>query len=61
VLWSGKVTAPYEAANKDTRMVQNMNQKLHEDPRVENLLFPIRDGLMIVRKKLVVNEMILIN
>jgi predicted O-methyltransferase YrrM len=51
VLWSGKVTTAYENADKDTRMVQDMNRKVHEDSRVENLLFPIRDGLMIVRKK----------
>jgi len=51
VLWSGKVTTPYELADKDTRLILDVNQKLHEDPRVENLLLPVRDGLTIVRKK----------
>jgi caffeoyl-CoA O-methyltransferase len=51
VLWSGKVTTPYEEADKDTRLILDFNQKVHTDPRVENLLLPIRDGMMIVRKK----------
>jgi len=51
VLWSGKVTNQYDAADKDTRLIQDLNRKIHEDPRVENLLLPIRDGLMIARKK----------
>lgn len=51
VLWSGKVTTPYERADKDTRLILDVNRKLHEDPRVENLLLPVRDGLMMVRKK----------
>lgn len=51
VLWSGKVI--HQAAgkiDKDTQAVLDFNRKVHEDPRVENILLPIRDGLLLVRK-----------
>lgn len=48
VLWSGKVLQ--EKADKDTRAIQQFNQKVHADRRVENFLLPLRDGLMIIRK-----------
>jgi predicted O-methyltransferase YrrM len=48
VLWSGKVV--YEPMDNDTRILHQFNQTLHHDHRVENLLLPIRDGLMILRK-----------
>lgn len=48
VLWSGKVVN--EPMDNDTRILHQFNQTLHHDPRVENLLLPIRDGLMILRK-----------
>lgn len=51
VLWSGKVLDPSEIANdKDTGAIVTYNKSIQEDPRVENVLFPIRDGLMIARK-----------
>jgi predicted O-methyltransferase YrrM len=49
VLWSGKVVQ--EKTDKDTRAIQLFNQKVHNDSRVENILFPLRDGLMVVRKR----------
>lgn len=48
VLWSGKVTKP--KPNKDTRALLEFNQKVMIDPRVENLLLPLRDGIMMIRK-----------
>lgn len=48
VLWGGKVTDGSE--DKRTRSINEFNQKMHHDERVENLLLPVRDGLMIVRK-----------
>lgn len=51
VLWSGKVLLPDEKRDKDTRAILGFNTKVHEDPRVEHVLFPLRDGLMIARKK----------
>ena len=49
VLWSGKVVEP--KPDKDTRALMDFNQKIHEDTRVENVLLPVRDGLMVMRKK----------
>ncbi|MBC7923642.1 MAG: O-methyltransferase [Ferruginibacter sp.] len=51
VLWSGKATVSYGEADKDTRLILDFNRKLHQDARVENVLLPIRDGLMVARKK----------
>jgi predicted O-methyltransferase YrrM len=48
VLWSGKVLD--EKKNKDTEEIHLFNQKIQNDTRVENLLLPIRDGLMVMRK-----------
>jgi len=51
VLWSGKVldNAAIEK-NRDTKILHELNIKITEDNRVENILLPIRDGLMLVRK-----------
>ncbi len=48
VLWSGKVLA--EKADKDTENIKLFNQKIQQDERVFNTLFPIRDGLMVAEK-----------
>lgn len=50
VLWSGKVTGDYDKLDKDTRLLMDFNRLLQDDPRVENVLLPIRDGIMIARK-----------
>jgi predicted O-methyltransferase YrrM len=50
VLWSGKVFDPSKK-DKDTVSIRAFNKKLHEDPRTENILLPIRDGLIVVRKR----------
>jgi caffeoyl-CoA O-methyltransferase len=50
VLWSGKVTEPEHKADVDTRAIMAYNDMIMRDPRVENVLVPIRDGLMIARK-----------
>lgn len=49
VLWSGKVLA--EVKDEDTHALHEFNQKVIADDRVESVLFPIRDGLMAIRKK----------
>lgn len=51
VLWSGKVTEPLEEGDKDTQVLLELNQLIHNDNRVQEVLLPIRDGLMIARKK----------
>jgi caffeoyl-CoA O-methyltransferase len=51
VLWSGKVLVEEgEKIDKDTKIILDYNRMVHEDPRVENVLLPIRDGLMLARK-----------
>ncbi|MBC8153925.1 MAG: O-methyltransferase, partial [Bacteroidetes bacterium] len=50
VLWSGKVVQPVKSSDKDTLAVMAFNQKIQDDPRVENILLPIRDGILVVRK-----------
>jgi caffeoyl-CoA O-methyltransferase len=50
VLWSGKVVQPVAPNDHDTRAVLAFNKKIQDDPRVENVLLPIRDGLLLVRK-----------
>lgn len=50
VLWSGKVSNP-AAKDKDTLNIRSFNKKIQDDTRVENILLPIRDGLMVLRKK----------
>jgi caffeoyl-CoA O-methyltransferase len=51
VLWSGKVVDPQNyKTDKDLHALVEFNAMVHADSRVENVLFPIRDGLMVVRK-----------
>jgi caffeoyl-CoA O-methyltransferase len=48
VLWSGKVL--HKEMDKDTEAIHEFNKKTSGDSRVEPLLLPVRDGLMILRK-----------
>lgn len=48
VLWSGKVLQ--DKPDKDTRAIHQFNQKVAGDGRVEQVLVPVRDGLMVMRK-----------
>jgi caffeoyl-CoA O-methyltransferase len=48
VLWSGKVLDP--APDKDAAAIQAFNRKVMGDARVENVLLPLRDGIMVMRK-----------
>ncbi len=47
-LWNGKVVM--QEHDTDTSIIHAFNQKVQNDSRVENILLPIRDGLMIARK-----------
>ena len=49
VLWEGKVLNA-NTKERDTQAIITFNDKVQNDPRVENVLLPIRDGLMMVRK-----------
>ena len=50
VLWSGKVVEEVDTKDIETQGLIAFNKKMHESKRVENLLLPIRDGLMVCRK-----------
>lgn len=49
VLWSGKVIEPLDPKDTDTKVLLEYNTLLHEDPRLETVLLPIRDGLTLSR------------
>lgn len=49
VLWSGKVIEPLEEKDAATRILLDYNKKLKEDPRVETVILPIRDGITMSR------------
>ena len=49
VLWSGKVLEKAKTNDIETKEIQKLNQKIEEDDRVENLLLPLRDGVMICK------------
>lgn len=50
VLWSGKVTQEILPNDNETSGIVEFNKKVNEDSRVENVLVPVRDGLMVLRK-----------
>lgn len=52
MLWYGRVTAEAETqlrCDRATRTIQQLNRYITADHRVDNILLPIRDGLMICR------------
>lgn len=48
VLWSGKVLAPKEKTDK---AIVAFNERVRADARVEKLMLPVRDGMLLVRKQ----------
>lgn len=51
VLWSGKVIEDIKEDDESTKALVNYNRRLAEDPRLETILLPIRDGLSVTRVK----------
>jgi len=49
VLWSGKVLEPLDPKDISTKILLEYNLLLKNDPRVETVLLPIRDGLTVSR------------
>ncbi|MFN5734521.1 MAG: hypothetical protein ACK444_00600 [Flavobacteriales bacterium] len=49
-MWSGKVLDE-NTTDRETQTMREYNELIHRDDRVDNLLLPIRDGIMIARKK----------
>ncbi|MFR9524231.1 MAG: O-methyltransferase [Rikenellaceae bacterium] len=51
ILWSGKVVEPLHHNDKHTKALLEFNKMVQEDPRVENVIVPIRDGLTLIYVK----------
>ena len=49
VLWSGKVVEALDPKDLDTKVLLAYNKLMNEDPRIETVLLPIRDGLTLSR------------
>lgn len=49
-LWYGKVLEPDASSDRETAGIMAFNDYVQNDPRVENILLPLRDGLMMMRK-----------
>jgi caffeoyl-CoA O-methyltransferase len=49
VLWWGKVLEGSNSSDPDARLLHGLNEKLAKDPRVENLILPLRDGIHVLR------------
>ena len=50
VLYEGEVILPIEEQSKNARAMHAFNEKVLNDHRVEQVLLPVRDGIMIMRK-----------
>lgn len=50
-LWSGKVLDTPKADDRQTIGILDFNTKIKNDPRVEKVILPLRDGMTIIRKK----------
>ena len=51
ILWSGKVVEPVAHGDHHTQALLEFNRMVVEDPRVENVIVPLRDGLNLIRVK----------
>ena len=51
ILWSGKVLQPIAHNDRHTQALVEFNRMVVEDPRVENVIVPLRDGLNLIRIK----------
>jgi len=49
VLWKGKVYGQENDA--DTQTIRKLNDQISVDSRVEKLILPVRDGILLIRKK----------
>lgn len=51
ILWYGKVVLPVKDSDKETKAIKLFNEIVSKDPRFDSLILPIRDGIMVARKK----------
>jgi caffeoyl-CoA O-methyltransferase len=50
VLYDGEVIKHPEEQSKNAKAIHQFNKKIKADKRIEHVLLPVRDGLMVVRK-----------
>lgn len=50
VLYDGEVVKPKGEQSKNAKAIHSFNKKVKADGRIEHLLLPVRDGVMVVRK-----------
>lgn len=48
ILWSGKVVEPVERRDRHTQALLEFNRMVLDDPRTENVILPLRDGLNMI-------------
>ena len=51
ILWYGKVVLPVKDSDKETKAIKLFNETVSKDSRFDSLILPIRDGIMVARKK----------
>lgn len=51
ILWYGKVVLPVKDSDKETKAIKLFNEMVSKDSRFDSLILPIRDGIMVARKK----------
>ncbi|MBA2768978.1 MAG: class I SAM-dependent methyltransferase [Sporichthyaceae bacterium] len=51
VLWSGRLLAPPESDDADTRAIRDFNDRLVADSRVDVVMLTVRDGVSLVRHR----------
>lgn len=50
-LWDGHVVDPAYDKDHQTQGIETFNDYIAQDPRVEQVILPLRDGLTLIRKK----------
>lgn len=50
ILWNGKVVEPEAADEEQTRGILDFNDMVQNDQRVQNVILPVRDGIMLLQK-----------
>ena len=50
VLYDGEVVLPDNEQGKNAKAISAFNKKISHDMRIEHVLIPLRDGIMVIRK-----------
>ena len=50
-LWDGHVVDSHYDHDQQTKGIEDFNDAIASDPRIEKVLLPLRDGLTLIRKK----------